>query len=513
LRADVEPPGNQWAMGNSVSRADWLSDRHKTAIGRSSLSMPAKQALLDGVLRPEWTLLDYGSGRGGDVTRLVQLGIPALGWDPHHGGIRPEMSRDVVTLTYVVNVIEDPLEREMVLGDAWELSERCLVVSTRLTWERAQVNGTSVGDGTVTKRNTFQHLYSPAELRSLVERTTGVRAISPVPGVVYAFRHDDDRLAYLARRVAPEQVWPAGDDMKSAVAAVVDFLERRGRMPELEETPDALLPLLRNVTRRNLTKLAYQEADPEQVEQGRKRSVLNILLLLGIEVFNGRSPPHSLSIGTQTDIRAFFDSYRTACRRADRLLLKLRDDIYLRNVMRNGVGKMTPTAIYVHRRAVESMPVLLKLYEHCGAIAVGRPTDWDLVKLSHEGRAVSWLGYPEFDKDPHPRLAWSYSVDMRTLEGSYRRYAESDNRPLLHRKHEFLDPKDPKAATYRRLTDQEIRAGLYAQPHLIGNERSWNNALDAAGVRLSGHRLVRIRRRQQEQLAAQPIDPALCEIM
>lgn len=396
-----------------------------------------------------------------------------------------------MTLTYVVNVIEDPAERHRVLSDAWALSGRCLVVSTRLTWERKQVNGVAVGDGTVTRRNTFQRLYSPAELRTLVEQTTGVRAISPVPGVAYAFRHDDDRLAYLARRVAPEQIWRAGDDIQSAVAALAHFLEQRGRMPELEETPDALLPLLRNLTRRNLARLTAQEADPEHVTQGRRRSMLNVLLLLGIEVFNGRSPLQSLSLPVQADIRAFFESYKEACRRADRLLLKLRDDTYLRNVMRNSVGKMTPTAIYVHRRAVESMPVLLKLYEHCGAIAVGRPGDWDLVKLSHEGRSVSWLGYPDFDLDPHPRLAWSYSVDMRKLEGSYRSYLDSDNRPLLHRKHEFLCPDDPEAAKYRRLTEQEIRAGLYAQPHLIGNEHGWESALNTAGVRLNGHRLLR----------------------
>jgi len=453
--------------------------------------MPARQALLDGVLRPEWTLLDYGSGRGGDVTRLAHLGIPAIGWDPHHGGVRPGEPRDVVTLTYVVNVIEDPAERRQVLGDAWSLSSRCLVVSTRLTWERKQVNGIAVGDGTVTRKNTFQRLFSPAELRGLVEDATGVRAISPIPGVVYAFRRDDDRLAYLARRVAPDQAWQAGDDIESAVASVVHFLEQRGRMPELEETPDALLPLLRNVTGRNLAKLAAQEADPGRVEQGRMRSVLNVLLLLGIEVFNGRSPLQSLSLPVQADVRAFFESYKEACRRADRLLLKLRDDIYLRSVMRNSVGKMTPTAIYVHHRAVESMPVLLKLYEHCGAIAVGRPRDWDLVKLSHEGRSVSWLGYPDFDRDPHPRLAWSYSVDMRKLEGSYRSYVDSDNRPLLHRKHEFLSNDDPDAAKYRRLTEQEVRAGLYVQPRLIGNERGWEAAMNAAAVRLQGHRLLR----------------------
>jgi DNA phosphorothioation-associated putative methyltransferase len=474
-----------------VSTADWLTDRHKTAIGRSALSMPARQALLDGVLRPEWTALDYGSGRGGDVARLRHLGIATSGWEPHERDARPEQPRDVVTLTYVVNVIEDPAERQKVLRDAWSLARRCLVVSTRLTWERKQVNGVAVGDGKVTRKNTFQRLFSPAELRNLVEQATGVRALSPVPGVTYAFRRDDDRLAYIARRVAPDQIWQQGDDAQSAVAAVVDFLEQRGRMPELEETPHALLPLLRSTTSRRLAKLAGQEADPDRVEEGRKRSILNVLLLLGISVFDGRSQLRDLSPPMQADIRAFFESYKEACRRADRLLLKLRDDTYLRNVMRNSVGKMTPTAIYVHRRAADRIPVLLKLYEHCGAVAVGRPTDWDLVKLSHEGRSVSWLGYPDFDKDPHPRLAWSYSVDMRTLEGTYHSYLDRSNRPLLHRKHEFLDYNDPDVPKYRRLTEREVRAGLYAHPHLIGNERGWESALSEAGLRLQGHRLVR----------------------
>ena len=473
---------------------EWrLTDRHRTAIGRSSLSMPARQALLDGVLRPEYTALDYGSGRGGDVARLGHLGIVASGWDPQHGDRRPSEPRDVVTVTYVINVIEDPAERQAVLSDAWSLTERCLVVSTRLVWERNQVTGTAHSDGTLTRRNTFQRLFSPAELRTLVENVTKVRAIAPVPGVVYAFRNDSDRLTYLARRAAPDQAWREGTDVKSAIAAIVDFLQRRGRMPMLEETPDALLPLLQNLTERHLAKLATEAADPDRVAEARKRSILNILLLLGIEIFNGRIPMQHLPIPVQADIRAFFDSYKDACRRADRLLLKLRDDTYLRNVMRNSVGKMTPTAIYIHRRAAEQMPVLLKLYEHCGAVAVGRPTDWNLVKLAHEGRSVSWLGYPDFDKDPHPRLAWSYNVDMRTLEASYRSYLDSDNRPLLHRKHEFLATDDPQTFKYRRLTEQEVRAGLYSEPHLIGNERGWKTALDAAGVKLQGHRLIRIK--------------------
>src|SRR5690348_16269042 len=101
--------------------------------------MPARQALLDDILRPEWTALDYGSGRGDDVARLAHLGMDVTGWDPQHGGMRPGKPRGVVTLTYVINVIEDPAERQTVLSDAWSLAERCLVVSARLTWERKQI--------------------------------------------------------------------------------------------------------------------------------------------------------------------------------------------------------------------------------------------------------------------------------------------------------------------------------------------------------------------------------------
>ena len=110
-------------------------------------------------------------------------------------------------------------------------------------------------------------------------------------------------------------------------------------MPTLEETPNALLPLLRNLTERKLSNLAAEAANSQCIAEGRKRSILNVLLLLGIEIFDGRSPLASLPFPVQADIHAFFASYKEACRRADRLLLKLRDDAYLRNVMQNSVGR------------------------------------------------------------------------------------------------------------------------------------------------------------------------------
>ncbi|MGW4967262.1 DNA phosphorothioation-associated putative methyltransferase [Nonomuraea sp. NPDC004186] len=476
-----------------MTRQGWRSDRQLTAIGRTSMSAPARQAVIDLQLVPGTSVLDYGCGRGGDIRALQGLDLDVSGWDPVYfpdGRLEPA---DIVLLTYVLNVIEDRAERQRTLKRAWELAKTALVVSARLRWERNQIKGEEHGDGILTSRNTFQYLFAAGELRDYVQDTANVRCLSAAPGIVYAFKSDDARLRYMARRVTPSSEWLSSEDAASAIAAVVDYLERRGRIPRLEEMPLAMAGLLGSLRPSELHRLVNQTADPTKVEAGAKRTTLDTLLFLAVELFHGRGPSSSLPVTVQLDVRAFFSSYAEACQRADRLLLKLRDDGYVRRAMTGSVaGKFTPTALYVHRRAIHRMPVILRLYEHCASIAAGRPADWTVAKLRHQGRGVSWLDYPDFDTDPHPRLLSSYTVDLRTLKSSYLSYANSTNRPLLHRKHEFLTADDPDAPKYRRLTDAEVKAGLYEQPHLIGTEDGWYEALNRCGRVLRGHRLLRL---------------------
>jgi DNA phosphorothioation-associated putative methyltransferase len=123
---------------------------------------------------------------------------------------------------------------------------------------------------------------------------------------------------------------------------------------------------------------------------------------------------------------------------------------------------------------------------------VGRIPDFTLVKLSHDKRAVSWLGYPDFDSDPHPRTSWSFQVTFPELATKFQDFSHRANRPLLHRKEEFLAPEDPQRLKYERLTRSEVKAGLYANPHMIGTEDGWAAELLRCGVELRGHRLVRL---------------------
>jgi DNA phosphorothioation-associated putative methyltransferase len=472
---------------------EWSSARQRTAIGRGDLSMPVRQTLRDDLIRSASSVLDYGCGRGQDVARLCRMGLDALGWDPFYFPDTPLVERDIVLLNYVLNVIEDAAERRAVLEKAWRLASRALVVSSRLKWELNSVNGQTSGDGIVSSRNTFQHFYSPSDLRQLVEGVTGRRCVSPLPGVVYAFRCDEDRFAYLARGTIADFEWANSEDYASAVAELVSFTEERGRPPLFEEIPDHLLPQLGSLSRRSMLEVINKGASPDRVSEGFRRSTLDTLLYLGTSIFNGRASFGELPLGVQADIKRCFKSYREACARADRLLSKIRDDTYIRGAMQNSPGKMTASALYVHQRAVPKIPVVLRLYEHCGFVAAGRPANWNILKLDHRGRRVSWSSYPAFDSDPHPTLAWTYGVDMASLEGSFQTFGGRANRPLLHRKEEFLDPDDPAIAKYRRLTAAEVRAGLYQNPTVIGLEDGWESELQRCGVELRGHRVIKRR--------------------
>lgn len=476
-----------------VNDEDWLSLRHRTAIVRPDLSKPMRRGLLDDVINQNTSVLDYGCGRGHDVSRLQQMGITAVGWDPHFAPDTPLEPHDVVTLNYVLNVVEKTAEREKTLRTAWALAKRVLVVSSRLIWERNNVAGEVSGDGVLTRRTTFQHLYRSSELRSYVENGVGAKCVSPVPGIVYAFKKNEDRLAYIARGTISEFRWEMSADYAAAVTKIVAFAEQRGRPPQFEELPPDVVPLLGRFSRKTVSRIIETDADTKKLAAATRKATLETLLYLGTSLFSGRAPLVDLPVGVQADIRHCFGSYREACRRADRLLAKIRDDAYVRGAMQNSPGKLTASALYVHRRTVESMPVVLRLYEYCGFIAAGRPDDWNILKLDHRGRRVSWSAYPEFESDPHPRLAWTFGVDMTSRESRFQDFSERTNRPLLHRKEEFLGPNDPSIAKYRRLTDAEVRAGLYQNPTLIGLEDGWEAELVRCGVMLKGHRLIKRR--------------------
>src|SRR5438105_3674884 len=106
--------------------------RHKTAIRRFQYSKPISLAMGHRLIRGDRTVLDYGCGRGEDVSLLKKEGLEAEGWDPYFRPDGPLKPADVVNLGYVLNVIENPAERTETLRKAYALALRTLVVAVRV---------------------------------------------------------------------------------------------------------------------------------------------------------------------------------------------------------------------------------------------------------------------------------------------------------------------------------------------------------------------------------------------
>ncbi|MCC5957662.1 MAG: DNA phosphorothioation-associated putative methyltransferase [Natronohydrobacter sp.] len=131
--------------------------RHRTAIGRNSLSAPMAALNAAGLLEDGVSVLDYGCGRGDDVRALRAAGIDAVGWDPHCAPDRSVLApRDVVNLGFVLNVVEDPAERRDLLRRAFDLAERCLAVAVMLVGKGDVSGHRPHGDGFLSSRGTFQ---------------------------------------------------------------------------------------------------------------------------------------------------------------------------------------------------------------------------------------------------------------------------------------------------------------------------------------------------------------------
>ena len=80
--------------------------------------------------------------------------------------------------------------------------------------------------------------------------------------------------------------------------------------------------------------------------------------------------------------RAFFSSYRNACEEADVALLAVGDMNRVRRAaQRSSIGKITPSAIYVHESALDRLSPLLRLYEGCARRYIGRVEEGNIIKL------------------------------------------------------------------------------------------------------------------------------------
>lgn len=168
--------------------------RERTTPRRARPSRPVRAIVDRGILQPGDSIFDYGCGYGTDMHYLRSLGYQTAGFDPAHHPGTPQPA-DVVVLLFVLNVIEDPAERERVLWEAFSLAGRALVVA--VTFGCVPGGWKPYGDGHITTWKTFEKLYSAAEIRSYLRVVSGVEPETLVPGTyLLPKRSGEPTLAY-----------------------------------------------------------------------------------------------------------------------------------------------------------------------------------------------------------------------------------------------------------------------------------------------------------------------------
>jgi DNA phosphorothioation-associated putative methyltransferase len=337
-------------------------------------------------------VFDYGCGYGDDLRGLHSRGIRCTGWDPIHHPRGQRKPADVVNLGYVINVIENPEERAATLREAWALTGKVLIVSARLIIDATAGHQRPYEDGYLTRRGTFQKYYQQHELRGWIDETLGVSSVPAGPGIFYIFRDPELRQSFLAARyrrpaIAPRQHQSDAlfEQYKALLAPLIAFVTARGRLPEASELDVA--PQICEVmgSLRHAFAIIQRVTGADQWSRIREARTQDLLIYLALARFDGRPRFSDLPRALQLDVRTFFSTYRRACTLADDLLFSAGNLQAIDAACRAAVvGKLTPSALYIHTSALSQLPPILRIYEGCARTYIGSADGANLIKL-HRG--------------------------------------------------------------------------------------------------------------------------------
>lgn len=173
----IKPADKYW-----LDYTHWKSSRWKTAITRKTLSRPIKLAIQNGIINENSQLLDLGCGHRSDCIILNSRNINAVGFDPYYyptfNLVQPS---EIVSLCFVVNTIECPIERNEVVKWAWELTQKWLIVAVQMH----NPSKNRIGE-VYTNTGTFQKYYTSKELTTFITGAINPQYTKCSSGVIFA---------------------------------------------------------------------------------------------------------------------------------------------------------------------------------------------------------------------------------------------------------------------------------------------------------------------------------------
>jgi DNA phosphorothioation-associated putative methyltransferase len=438
-------------------------DRDKTAIVRYELSAPLKSLAKNGFLEGQYSIFDYGCGRGDDLRELEAHGLDVLGWDPNFLPDADKVNADLVNIGFVINVIEERNERIEALQGAWELTDKLLVASAMLANESYLAKFTPYKDGIITSRNTFQKYYTQSELKLFIELSLDEQSVAVAPGIYFIFKDKELEQEFLQNRHRRNHSWEHKSqptDIKEAKTKLLFSTHNElfesfwqsclllGRCPAIDEfsKSNELVELLGTMKKAfRFCKSFYDIKDLAIAQQMRKE---DLLVYFAVGLFGKRKAYKHQSEQTKRDIKEFFGTHTVAQAQATELLFQIADvgkieqecveanETLPASVLNTENG--TPHSLTLHKKYLDLLSPLLRVYVSSALQLYGELDDIQLIKIHITSGKLSLLGYEDFETAEQPRLKERVKIKMAEQDVDFFDYLNYSESILLTNKSHFL---------------------------------------------------------------------------
>ena len=434
-------------------------DRHLTAIIRHDLSAPFKVLIKNGLLKRELSVFDYGCGRGDDLRELEAHGVKALGWDPNFAPEAKLVESDIVNIGFVINVIEDPIERIEALQRAHALSRKFTVISAMIAGETTIARFEPFGDGVLTSRNTFQKYYGQTELQHFIEKSLDAEAIAAAPGIFIVFKDKNEEQTFFLNKNKRHQKWQKLSERPETKGShELQYVKNRdlldqfwnrclelGRLPlftefsESEELESSLGSI------QKAYRVVRSILPSDDLDKAAKLRAEDLIVYFALALFGKRPLYKTMPHGLKQDIKVFFSNYKTAADAGRDALFQIADVLAVSEASESA-SQTLPSCRYAagnylitHMNNVQQLPQLLRIYVGAAEQLLGTADDFQLVKIHIRSGKVTFLQYESFDSSPLPTLIERVKVNLRKQEIDFFDYVEPYVPPPLYWKGSVID--------------------------------------------------------------------------
>jgi len=412
--------------------------RHKTAIDRNQLSQPMQALARHNYLSGDYSVLDYGCGKGDDVRELEAHGINVTGWDPTHRPDEKLSKHDVVNLGFVLNVIEERQERTETLINSWQHAQKLLVVSVMVAGESVISQFKPYKDGIITSRNTFQKYYSQGEIRYYIESSLSETAIAVGQGIFLIFKDKLEEQSFLSERQHIKRDWKQKTQRQLSLkvkSVKKDIIEKHlelftdywdttlelGRIPANNEFDfsDQIRRICGSHNKAHQALLKYFGEDIYTESQAKRKE--DLIVYFALSMFEKRKPQSKMPESLKRDIKAFFSSYQHALEEARNILFSVGNPITINEACEAaytslGCGCLVDSQSFMfHKDYLGDLPSVLRIYIGCATQLYGDIDNFQLIKAHIRSGKVSLMRYDDWGKD-EPLLLERIKIKLRELD-------------------------------------------------------------------------------------------------